>query len=209
MRKLTLKMSISIDGFVCGPHGEMDWVFANPDSDATAWIVETLWDAGVHVMGSRTFRDMAAYWPTSTQPFADPMNEIPKVYFSRGGSQAAGGSATTQALADARAHMTEPLSAEPATESWRLARVASGDLAEEIARLKQESSGDILAHGGASFAQSLVALDLIDEYRLIFHPVALGRGLPLFPQLGAPLKLQRVDVKAFKGGRVAHVYARR
>jgi dihydrofolate reductase len=207
MRKLTLKMSLSIDGFVCGPNGEMEWVFGNPDSDAAAWIVETLWDAGVHIMGSRTFRDMAAYWPASTQPFAAPMNQIPKVCFSRRGSQAAGGPATTQALAGA--HTTEPASAEAGAESWRRARVATGDLSEEIARLKQEPAGDILAHGGASFAQSLVALDLIDEYRLVVHPVALGRGLPLFSQLGGPLKLQLVDVKAFKGGTVAHVYAKR
>jgi dihydrofolate reductase len=81
LREVILKMSMSIDGFVGGPNGEIDWLFPTMDEEATAWTVENLREAGVHVMGSRTFRDMAAYWPTSMEPFAAPMNEIPKVYF--------------------------------------------------------------------------------------------------------------------------------
>jgi dihydrofolate reductase len=63
MRELILKMSITIDGFVAGPNGEMDWLFENRDDAGTAWTVSTLWEAGVHITGSRTFHDMAAYWP--------------------------------------------------------------------------------------------------------------------------------------------------
>jgi dihydrofolate reductase len=62
VRKLILKMSVSVDGFVGGPNGELDWIFRSLDKDATAWTIENLWQAGVHIMGSRTFRDMAAYW---------------------------------------------------------------------------------------------------------------------------------------------------
>jgi dihydrofolate reductase len=65
-------------------------------------------------------------------------------------------------------------------EEWARSRVARGELAEEVARLKRESGKDILAHGGASFAQSLAQSGLVDEYRLLVHPVVLGRGLPLF-----------------------------
>jgi dihydrofolate reductase len=83
MRKLTLKKSMSIDGFVGGSNGEVDWIFNSTDAAVTAWLVEMLWESGVHVMGSRTFHDMAAYWPYSTDPLAAPMNEIPKVVFSR------------------------------------------------------------------------------------------------------------------------------
>jgi dihydrofolate reductase len=198
MRKLCLKMSISIDGFVAGPNGEADWIYGTSDSESRAWVVESLWRAGVHIMGSQTFKDMAAHWPSSTAPFAAPMNQIPKVLFSRGSPQEAA----------ARAHAAEPAASGPASESWRLARVAAGDLVEEIARLKQEPGQDILAHGGASFAQSLVLHDLVDEYRLLVHPVALGRGLPLFSQLGAPLKLHLAEVKPFKSGAIAHVYTR-
>jgi dihydrofolate reductase len=210
MRKLVLKMSVSVDGFVGGPNGEIDWIFRTMDEEATAWTVGVVGQAGLHIMGSRTFHDMAAYWPSSTQPFAAPMNEIPKVFFSRSGSAKAGGATTTRALVDARAQaVAQPGAATPAIESWNAARVASGDLAEEIARLKQEPGKDIVAHGGAAFAQSLARLGLVDEYRLLVHPVALGRGLPLFSGLSAPVDLALVEVKPFRGGAVALSYRRR
>jgi dihydrofolate reductase len=89
MRELILKMSLSVDGFVAGPNGELEWIFETMDREVTEWIVDTLWQAGVHIMGAATYRDMANYWPNrgvqtaQTQPFAAPMNEIPKVVFSR------------------------------------------------------------------------------------------------------------------------------
>ena len=103
MRKLILKMSVSVDGFVAGLNGEVGWIFKSTDDATIAWIVDTLWCAGVHIMGSRTFHDMAAYWPTATDKFAAPMNEIPKRVFSRTGrADITGTGSTTQALKDAR-----------------------------------------------------------------------------------------------------------
>ena len=64
----------------------LDWVFKSWDDDVTAWTMETLRETGVHIMGSRTFHDMSAYWPKSTEPFAAPMNQIPKVVFSTRGA---------------------------------------------------------------------------------------------------------------------------
>jgi|SRR5580704_10003248 len=208
MRKLILKMSMTIDGFVAGANGEVGWVFQTASDEGRAWTIETIGQAGVHIMGAKTFRDMAAYWPSSTEPFAAPMNTIPKVVFSRT-SNVAG--ATTRAIEDARANATStPTAATPELiASWTDARVASGPLADEIARLKREPGGPIMAHGGATFAQSLVQHDLVDEYRLLVHPVALGRGLPLFSTLTDPRVLDLIDVKRFAGGGVAHVYARR
>ena len=78
MRRLILKMSMSLDGFVAGPGGEIDWMFPDRDAGSTAWVLETLRAAGLHAMGSRTFRDMAAWWPTARDPMAEPMNAIPK-----------------------------------------------------------------------------------------------------------------------------------
>ncbi len=86
MRKLVLKMSISIDGFVASLNGDIDWFARSMDQSALDWIEKTLWQAGVHVMGSRTYYDMAAYWPNSDNQLAAPMNELPKVIFSRKGS---------------------------------------------------------------------------------------------------------------------------
>jgi dihydrofolate reductase len=185
MRQLIMKMSISVDGFVCGPNGEADWIFKSSDETARAWIVDLIRTAGLHIMGRKTFDDMASYWPTSTAPFAAPMNEIPKGVFTK---------------------KNFPGIAGPAPANWKEARVFSGDLATEIRQLKQEDGKPVLAHGGARFMQSLAATGLIDEYYLLTHPVALGRGLPLFSGLAAPLDLQLVDVKSFPGGAIAHVY---
>jgi dihydrofolate reductase len=202
MRKLILKMSITLDGFVGGADGTIDWIFTTTDEEAKKWIADTIRQAGVHVMGSRTFADMAAYWPASKDILAAPMNQIPKVVFSRTNDPKL--SATTKALEDA--NRDAPVDEARAAASWSQSRIASGDLAQEITRLKEGPGGDIVAHGGAGFARSLVASGLIDEYQFVVHPVALGRGLPLFSQLSKPLRLTLVNTTRFPAGAVAHVY---
>jgi dihydrofolate reductase len=207
MRDLILKMSISIDGFVGGPDGGIKWVF-DSDREAAAWTVETVWNAGLHIMGSRTFHDMAAYWPTSTEVYAPPMNQIPKAVFSRQGPAILKAADTTAALRDARANAGTGHSAalQPGAESWAEAYVASGDLAEEVATLKARDGKPIIAHGGASFARSLVARGLVDQYDLLVPPVALGKGLPIFSDLAGPRPLKLVSSKAFPLGSVAQIY---
>jgi dihydrofolate reductase len=91
---------------------------------------------------------------------------------------------------------------------WPESRIARGDLAGEIASLKRKSGGVIMAHGGARFVQALSNLGLIDEYRLVIHPVALGSGLPLFKDLPAPLHLQFLDATTYPDGTAIHVYQR-
>ena len=151
MRRLVLKMSVSLDGFVGGPNGEIDWIFKTMDGGATAWLVDTLWQAGVHVMGSRTYQDMVAYWPTSTEAFAAPMNEIPKVVFTKKGRLESSG--TTRALVDAtRIRGAGGAAPTLACASWSDPVVAAGTIEDEIGRLKAQPGKDILAHGGASFA---------------------------------------------------------
>jgi len=200
-------MSISINGFVGGPNGEIEWVFGS-DQEAKAWTVETVWNASLHIMGSRTFHDMAAYWPTSTEVFAPPMNQIHKAVFSRQRPTILKNANTTAALDAARANAGAGQSAEPqpGAGSWAEAYVASDDLAAEIAKLKAQEGKPIIAHGGASFARSLVAQGLVDQFALMVHPVALGKGLPLFSELAAPTPLKLMSSKAFPGGAVAQVY---
>jgi dihydrofolate reductase len=211
MRNLVLKMSISADGFVGGPHGEIDWLLRTRDENAVAWILDTLRQAGVHIMGSRTFHDMAAYWPTSTDPLAVPMNEIPKVVFSKKGFQELSGTKwTTRALGDAIQLDAEKginkVALSPGNSSWTNVSVASGNLADEISRLKQQDGNFILAHGGASFARGLVKHGLIDEYRLVIHPVILGQGLPLFSKVTHPFDLKLISSVVFKTGVIANIY---
>jgi dihydrofolate reductase len=175
VRKLVLKMSVSADGFVGTESGGVEWIFPSMTDDAAAWTLDTLEQAGTHIMGRATYEGMTAHWPTSTEVFAAPMNELPKVVFSR-----------TLKKAD-----------------WAGSRVVDGDLATEIARLRQEPGKDIVAHGGAGFARSLSRLRLVDEYRLLVHPVVLGSGLPMFAD---PMELRLISATAFDGGAVAHVY---
>lgn len=201
VREVILKMSMSLDGFVSGPAGEQDWMFTGDDA-AIQWSARSIARAGVHVMGRRTFEGMASYWPTASGPFAAPMNDIPKVYFSRHAAPAPG------TLDDAEA----PDSSEKtgaAGDSWQTARVATGDLRDEIARLAAEPGGEILVHGGAEFAGSLITAGLVDEYRLLVPPVALGQGRALFAGVDSRVALTLVDVIPFPSGTVAHIYRRR
>ena len=177
MASLVLKMSISLDGYVAPTDGSTDWAAAGRSTDGARWTVETLTNAGAHLIGATTYAGWARYWPGASGPFAKPINEIPKIVFSN-----------------------SLVSAE-----WGETTIAVGDLAEAITRLKQERSGGyLLAHGGARFARSLVETGLIDEYRLVVHPVVLGAGERLF---NSPLTVEPTSTTTFRRGAVAHVFA--
>lgn len=178
MRRLILKMHMSLDGFVGRLDGAVGVIFTSFDDALTESIVADVWKAGLHIMGAKTFGDMAAWWPTSIEPFAPPMNQIPKAVFSD--------------------HLTEA--------PWGETEIIRGDLAAGIARLKAQPGKDIYAHGGASFARALIAADLIDEYHLVIHPVVLGRGLAIFSGLPQSRDLALVESKSFPKGAVANIY---
>ena len=176
MAALVLKMSVSFDGYVAPVDGSTDWIAAGGSRDGLDWTVETVSNAGAHLIGAATYAGWAGYWPGASGPFAKAMNEIPKVVFSN-------------SLASA---------------DWGETTIAAGDLAEAVTRLKRERSGGyLLAHGGVRFARSLVDTGLIDEYRLMIHPVVLGAGERLFSM---PLTIEPVSTTAFSGGGVAHVF---
>jgi dihydrofolate reductase len=177
MVSLILKMSVSFDGYVASADGSSDWIAAGRSDDSTSWVLETVSNAGAHLIGATTYAEWAALWPGASGPFAKPMNEIPKVVFSN-------------SLASA---------------DWGETTIATGDLAAPITRLKHErSDGYLLAQGGVRFARSLVEAGLIDEYRLVIHPVILGAGERLFT---APLTIEPMSTTVFSSGAVAHVFA--
>lgn len=177
MASLVLKMSVSLDGYVASVDGSADWKAAGRSHNSTSWVLETVSNARAHLVGAATYAEWADYWPGASGPFAKAMNEIPKVVFS---------SSLTSA-------------------EWGETEIAAGDLAEAITRLKRERpDGYLLAQGGARFARSLVQIGLIDEYRLVVHPVVLGAGERLF---GAPHTIESHSTTAFSSGAVAHVFA--
>lgn len=211
MRKLILKISVSADGFVCGPQDEIDWIFRSMNKQVMDWIEKILWESDLHIMGSRTFRDMASYWPTSSDPLAKPMNMIPKLFFSRRGlADMVQADQTTRALRDKRkidreAGISEN-SLSPFSDTWIHASRET-DLVATIGRLKKQEGKVILAHGGAEFAQELVKTGLVDEYRLVIHPAILGKGKALFALAPHPLDLQLTSSSVFDSGVIANIYS--
>jgi dihydrofolate reductase len=165
----------------------------------------TQWRCNVR-MGSRTFQAMASFWPTPTEVFAPPMNQIPKAVFSKQGAPVLEAAAATLRNTQDQASDTRTGPLQPGAESWAEAYVASGDLAREITRLKAEDGKPIVAHGGAAFARSLIARNLVDEYVLLVYPIALGKGLSIFSDLPEPRPLELVRSKTFPLGAVAQTY---
>src|SRR5690242_11962122 len=151
MRPVVLQFWISLDGYSCDEDSELMRVMKQIiDEQQEEYFVNRLRQAGTHIMGRVTYEGMAKTWPTSSHPIAAPMNDIPKVVFS-----------SILQSAD-----------------WPETRIARGDIAEEIAWLKDEPGGEILAHGGTQFVRSLIRLGLVDEYRLWVLPAAVGKGAP-------------------------------
>src|SRR6266496_1751013 len=177
MRQVALQMGMSLDGYVASDR-EHPGVAVPEDAELVRWKLDRVAKAGAHLMGRVTYQEMAAYWPRSTEPYAAPMNDIPKVVFSTTLSEA----------------------------SWPVTRIARGDLAAEIAALKEEPGPDVIAYGGARFAAALAARGLIDEYCLAIQLVALGRGQALFAQLSAALHLELIESRSFACGVVVHIY---
>lgn len=175
MRELVLQMSVSIDGYVANSDGAHDWGYRGEDPAMTEWKLASLRAAGAHLMGRQTYEDMASVWPQSSSDVGKAMNEIPKVVFSRALERA----------------------------EWPETQIAAGDLADEMARLKAQEGGYLLAHGGARFARALSRERLVDEYRLVIQPAALGDGLPMF---NSRVALELVDARTYSTGAAVHIY---
>ncbi|SNR79168.1 dihydrofolate reductase family protein [Actinomadura mexicana] len=181
MRKLILGFYVSLDGKSAdGDNGIRDVMMSIDDPEQEKYFVSRLWEAGAFLMGRNTYESMAGYWPDSDHPSAKAMNEIPKIVFSR-----------TLETAD----------------DWPETRIASGDTAEEIAKLKAEPGKDLVAAGGTKFMHSLIKLGVVDEYRLWVLPAVTGKGAPLFPELDQAVNLRLVKSTAFPSGVLELVYA--
>jgi len=178
MRKVSLGMNVTLDGFVAGPNGELDWVFRTMSPDMGEWVTELLRGSDTILLGHTTYWQQAAAWPKQAGEMADLLNSHAKIVFSK--------------------RLT--------TLEWNNSRLASADAAEEIARLKQQPGKNIAVTGGATLAQSLSRMGLIDEYDLVMHPIALGSGKPLFTEMSQPLNLKLVSAKIFDSGAIGLTY---
>jgi len=181
MRKVVLYMRTTLDGYACGPNGELDWMFRQPTGpDQETTLTQFQREVGTTLLGRVAYTQQAAYWPSQTGELADMVNSKSKVVFSSTLEQA----------------------------EWNNTRVAT-DAAAEIARLKQEpGDSPIYVSGGATLAQSLSRAGLIDVYRIVVYPVALGAGKTLFGGLVSELPLKLVSATPFASGAVELIYER-
>jgi dihydrofolate reductase len=184
MRKLIYSMGVSLDGFIAGPHGEIDW--SAPDEELHRFHNEQTRELGAHFCGRRLYEEML-YWETAEEnpsaaevevEFARVWKDLPKIVFSN-------------TLEDVEGN----------------ARLATGGIAEEVAKLKEQPGKD-LAVGGAGLASSFTELGLIDEYGLFVSPVVLGGGTPYFPAVQERINLELVETRTF-ASRVVYLRYRR
>jgi dihydrofolate reductase len=183
MRKLIYSMTVSLDGYIAGPDGAIDW--SVPDEELFLLHHQQVQEIGVHLCGRRLYETMV-YWETAEESplpaeqleFAQTWKALPKVVFST----------TLQSVVG----------------NTRLARDGVG---EEISRLKEQPGKDI-AVGGAGLARTCMKLELIDEWRLFVSPVLLGGGTPYFPTLDQKINLEMVETRTF-GSRVVYLRYKR
>jgi dihydrofolate reductase len=160
MGKLVVSEFITLDGIIENPGGSEDsehggWAFRHPTPEGQQFKADELAAADVQLLGRVTYEGFAAAWPAmeeATGEFGKKMNAMPKVVVS--------------------ATLTEA--------TWNNTTIVAGDLAGEVARLKQRYQGDVLVAGSATLVRSLAERNLVDEYRLMVHPVVLGHGKRLF-----------------------------
>jgi dihydrofolate reductase len=181
MRKVIYSMGVSLDGFIAGPNGEIDW--SAPDEELHRFHNEQTLELGAQLCGRRLYEEMLPWEtheqdPSAVGEFARIWQSLPKLVFS-----------TTLDRVEGNA------------------RLATGGIAEEVARLKQPPGKDI-AVGGPTLAAAFAELDLIDEYRQFVSPVILGGGTPYFPPLPTRLDLELVETRTFSS-RVVYLRHRR
>jgi dihydrofolate reductase len=168
-------MNMTLDGYVAARDGSLDWMFGRLDDELAASNARELSEVGTFLMGRRTYEGMAAHWPNADDSIAELMNRGEKVVFS--------------------SKLTEP--------EWENTRIASGPPEREIADLKRGVGGTIAVAGGAQLARAALATGLVDEVRLLVHPVVLGDGMALFAR---PMKFDLLETERFGSGVVAHTY---
>lgn len=185
MGKIIVSEFVTLDGVMEAPGGEpghphTGWTIEHHDPGMLQYKLDEALEAESLLVGRVTYESLAENWPTYEGEFADKMNTMPK-------------------------HVVSTTLRDPA---WTNSTVISDAVAGAVARLKEEAGGPILVVGSRTLAQTLMAHDLVNEYRLMVFPVVLGSGHRLFPETRPPHKttLRLVDSQTFSSGVVVHIY---
>ncbi|BAU56061.1 dihydrofolate reductase family protein [Mucilaginibacter gotjawali] len=179
MRKLKLQMQLSVDGFVAGPNGEMDWMSWNWGDDIKQYVTDLTHSIDCILLGGHMPGGFIPYWesvaanPDNPQyAFGKLMTDTPKVVFTK----------TIE------------------KSEWNNTVLAKGDLIEEVNNLKAQPGKDIITYGGANFASNLIKNNLIDEYHLFINPTIISRGMPIFKYTEQKMNLKLVKAIPFECG---------
>lgn len=187
MRKVILFMHMSFDGMVCGANNEQDWMTMNDDEMGKFLAGDMLKTVDTILTGRVLYDGFASFWPgvpdmpnipPELVEFAHWMNNTPKVVFSKTLEKA----------------------------EWTNSTIVSGDLAEEVAKLKAQPGGDMIIFGGAATVEEFTRLGLVDEYRIKLEPIIMGQGKPLFKDVQDRQKLKLTLSKSFDSGVVGLYY---
>ena len=173
---------LSVDGFFCGPNGEIDW--HNVDAEFNETAIAFLDTVDTLLFGRVTYELMASYWPAEAALNDDPhvakrMNDLKKIYFSK----------------------------EPEKMRWNNSLMLGEINADEIRKIKEAPGKDIAIFGSGKIIEQLMPLNVIDEFRFMINPVILGKGRTLFSTLEEANKLKLLETKQFANGNVLLVYA--
>jgi len=180
MRKLKLHVHMSIDGCIAGPNNEQDWMVWDGDEKLKEYENRLHEPVDTILLGRKMTNEFVSYWSNVLNKPEDPeyafakkMVEIPKVVFTKTLNKS----------------------------EWINTEIATGDLKDEITKLKsQDGGGDIIVYGGASFDSSLIEENLIDEFYLFINPVAIGNGKTIFKDLKEIRKFTLIESIAFDSG---------
>jgi dihydrofolate reductase len=179
LRRIIASEMVTVDGFFSGPNGELDWFVQDKELEKLA--TELIDSVDTILYGRATYEMMVGYWPNAAGSFADRTNRLPKLVF------------------------TTTLGETPWGD-WGNARPVNGALADEAAKLKNAPGNDMVIYGSGTVVQALTRLSLIDEYRLVVHPVILGLGRPLFGAVVERRKLRLIESLRWPSGCVALTY---
>lgn len=181
MRDVSMGMHMSADGYVATRDGSLDWAFPRFDEELEELAVEALSELGIVLLGRVNYEEQASHWPNADGSVAEIMNTVDKIVFSN--------------TIDDQGRL-----------EWENSRLAKGSPEEEIGLLRRDGgSGRIAVAGGATLVRHLTDQGLIDEFRFVVHPVALGEGLSIFSK---PVSLDLVDSKRLLSGVVVNIYRR-
>jgi dihydrofolate reductase len=180
MRKLKLQMQMSLDGYVARPNGELDWMTWDQDDKLIQFINSLIDSSDTILLGRKMTDGFVSYWEdvVSNKPdtpefsLAKQMVDIPKVVFTKTLDKS----------------------------TWNNTTLAKGNLADEIAKLKNQEGKDIIVYGGAGFVSSLIKEGLIDEYHLFLNPTAIGNGMTIFELLDRTQKFSVIQSKSYSCG---------